>query len=922
MLVAGRLCNNYRFLDRETTWVIAHVVEPLRDRPADLLFNLVIFRCYLNWHASMSLLGLQRCEGFDCAVFDAKLREVGTALGKLSSAAYNVGSFHAFQEADRCMPSDCEGVKPTRAAAMFGHLAPQMASVMESVLQRKDPTFTFKTITSLRGVGRFLGWQVCLDLGYWNPAVYNESIHVEVGPGAAEGLAWLFQDTGGLSAVECVKHLDKVQTAWFDKIGVDAAQRELLFGSMPAPPTQQGAAKPTGPLNLMAIEGCLCEGNKYFRVHYNDGSGRFKCKYTPHKGADERYLADYAAMQRLLKERWEDTTVGSSPTPAGVEAVGVQAADLIPRPPPEPRPAAEADSRPAKRPRPPGPRSHRCEACAEAYHRCAACRAAYVKGKPSASPTTPVAVAAPEVAETRPRPSGGQAAAKRPRQDWTKVFQVGSRVMVPATSASKAESSGLGRIVDAGHGFFHVRLDSGGGTVRRRGGGLRSCVEVSFSQPGSLGLHIADGTGADRRVVVLSVQPGSQAEEHPEVVPGLPLESIASVAVDGLSYTEVTKIIGEHTDRPLTVTFGRLEHPGGGAEAASAAAPQARDAASETPVASTSVQLSSPPEVSTESPESPSEQQSVPTTPAQTLDPEKLEPEAVVAPPTKDQDEQVHTVVKADASKLEQVEQTQHVEQAEQAEQAQQVEQVDQVEQRFAVGARVRCLYPPDGGSYPATVTDFDSTGGGVYTVQWDDGDTEHRERPQADVWPLTDSPAGPQAPVSMPAGAVSITLDGDGAIGLVLRERAGKVFIDKIVANSLASELRAGGMSALRPGLILRSYQPDGAEQQSADNSGPGYLEAMLEVAARPLQLGFEVDEEYQPDDPPPPASAEPKLPSLPPFPTTLRRQPFTIAPRGAQGPTRQAESPRRPEESRPRSGRRARNAPKPARFREPEDL
>ena len=177
----------------------------------------------------------------------------------------------------------------------------------------------------------------------------------------------------------------------------------------------------------------------------------------------------------------------------------------------------------------------------------------------------------------------------------------------------------------------------------------------------------------------------------------------------------------------------------------------------------------------------------------------------------------------------------------------------------------------------------------------------------------------GPQAPVSMPAGAVSMTLDGDGAIGLVLRERAGKVFIEKILANSLASELRAGGMTALRPGLVLRSYQPDGAEQQSTDNSGPGYLEAMLEVAARPLQLGFEVDEEYmyQPDDPPP-AAAEPKLPSLPPFPATLRREPFTIAPRSAQGPTRPAERP----ESRPRAGHRSRNAPKPARFREPEEL
>ena len=260
----------------------------------------------------MSLLGLQRCEGFDRAVFDAKLREIRGTLGKLSSAAYNVGSFDAFREADRSMPSDSEGVKPTRAAAMFGHLAPQMASVMESILQRKDPTFTYETITNLRGVGRFLGWQVCLDLGYWNPAVYNESIHVEVGPGALEGLTWLFQDTGGLCEVECVKHLDKVQTAWFDKIGVDEAQRELLFGSMPAPPMQQDANKPTGPLNLMAIEGCLCEGNKYFRVHYNRGFGRFKQKYVPHTGADERYRADYAAMKRVLAESWSRTIGGGA----------------------------------------------------------------------------------------------------------------------------------------------------------------------------------------------------------------------------------------------------------------------------------------------------------------------------------------------------------------------------------------------------------------------------------------------------------------------------------------------------------------------------------------------------------------------------------------------------------------------------------
>ncbi len=35
----SKFTNVFRFLDRESVWLVAHIINPLRDRPADLLFN-------------------------------------------------------------------------------------------------------------------------------------------------------------------------------------------------------------------------------------------------------------------------------------------------------------------------------------------------------------------------------------------------------------------------------------------------------------------------------------------------------------------------------------------------------------------------------------------------------------------------------------------------------------------------------------------------------------------------------------------------------------------------------------------------------------------------------------------------------------------------------------------------------------------
>ena len=309
VIANGRMCNNFRYMDRESVWLVSNVIEPLRNRPADLLFNVLLFRTYLNWHKSMAIVGLQSVRSFDPTTFAAKLREADRKLGKLSNGAYCVGSFQMFNPADGLTPNG-SSVKPARVAAMFAGLAPLMQPTVAKLMAKKDSDLTFKTIVMLPGVGKFLGWQTCLDLGYWNPDVYNEFEHVHVGPGAEMGLFWLFKDMGSLDRVSALKHLVSIQNEEFDKIGVGEGERARLFGSM-SPINMTGArsvamAHPGGAqqFNLMAIEGCLCEGNKYFRVLYKEGFARFKQHYYAGSGADDDYKDNYEQTLLSVGRTW------------------------------------------------------------------------------------------------------------------------------------------------------------------------------------------------------------------------------------------------------------------------------------------------------------------------------------------------------------------------------------------------------------------------------------------------------------------------------------------------------------------------------------------------------------------------------------------------------------------------------------------
>jgi hypothetical protein len=214
IIPSGRMCNVFRHLDRESVYVVAKIIKPLRDKPHDLLFNLIIFRCYLNWSKAMDIVGLQSCTGFNEQEFLTKLLNVQQTLGKVSNAAYNVGSFSAYRA-----HAEGAGSKNMRATMMFSTIKSLIPAMADAIMARKDSDFTFQSLTSIDGVGKFIGYQICVDIGYWDHRVYDESLHTYLGPGAAKGLQWLFTGLGEVNDEERLRLVRQLETLQFEVRG-------------------------------------------------------------------------------------------------------------------------------------------------------------------------------------------------------------------------------------------------------------------------------------------------------------------------------------------------------------------------------------------------------------------------------------------------------------------------------------------------------------------------------------------------------------------------------------------------------------------------------------------------------------------------------------------------------------------------------
>ena len=99
----------------------------------------------------------------------------------------------------------------------------------------------------------------------------------------------------------------------------------------------------------------------------------------------------------------------------------------------------------------------------------------------------------------------------------------------------------------------YAQADTSAGIAAGAADGGGELISVVFTEPGTLGLHLTRNKDTDT-VDVLQVNPGTQAERHPQLQAGLVLRGVGTVSVVGKSYTETLDLI-KGGGRPLTLSF-------------------------------------------------------------------------------------------------------------------------------------------------------------------------------------------------------------------------------------------------------------------------------------------------------------------------------------------------------------------------------
>jgi len=257
ILETYRFTNAYRASDRVSQYLIREV-QYHPDRPAtppEIFFRTLLFKFFNRietWEALERQLGPIAWETIDLNVAAQTLEERMARGERIYSAAY-------------IMPAPAFGHQRKHA----NHLA-LLAKMMEDRLPERvhqAPTLraVYERLVRYPSIGPFLAFQYTIDLNYSTLLTHSEDDFVVAGPGALDGIAKCFSDTGGHDAEAVISWMCDQQERAFAAAG-------LAF------PTLYGRR-----LKLIDCQNLFCEISKYARVVHPDHpglSGRTRIKQS------------------------------------------------------------------------------------------------------------------------------------------------------------------------------------------------------------------------------------------------------------------------------------------------------------------------------------------------------------------------------------------------------------------------------------------------------------------------------------------------------------------------------------------------------------------------------------------------------------------------------------------------------------------
>jgi len=262
ILRTARFTNVYRELDPGTDYLIRNILETSHS-DQDKIFNVMVYRL-IGRLETFKRIGFQSVDSFDSSKFEEVLKQVRDVEGSSPfSGAYTVCAYSKLGSHD----------KVENVARLFSALQDRFPNLYARIKKCRRAEEAYNELKSTNGFGRFLSYQVLVDLLYPLNMKNGEPLlpfsHDEwaiAGPGARKGIDFLLKDKLAPKELDVMRWLRYNQRQEFERVKLSFPYRKDKLGR----PIE---------LTLANIQNCLCEYYKYYKI--KTGTGRARRNFVP-----------------------------------------------------------------------------------------------------------------------------------------------------------------------------------------------------------------------------------------------------------------------------------------------------------------------------------------------------------------------------------------------------------------------------------------------------------------------------------------------------------------------------------------------------------------------------------------------------------------------------------------------------------------
>jgi hypothetical protein len=244
-----RFTNAYRASDRVSQYLIREVQygEGRSQEPVEVFFRTMLFKLFNKsetWELLEAELGPMTWKPANC--------DWNTIVGVLDAAMSRKVTIYS---AAYIKPAPPYGYAKKHANDLALISAMIFEGLVERLLKARSLRDVYEAILHFPGMGQFLAFQYAIDLNYSSILNFEEAEYVVAGPGALDGIAKCFGNTGHVTPADVCSHMSAIQDQEFARLGL---KFDGLWGRR---------------LQPIDCQNLFCEISKYARVRHPDIKG-------------------------------------------------------------------------------------------------------------------------------------------------------------------------------------------------------------------------------------------------------------------------------------------------------------------------------------------------------------------------------------------------------------------------------------------------------------------------------------------------------------------------------------------------------------------------------------------------------------------------------------------------------------------------